>query len=313
MRVLPLLAVAALLLAGCSGETALDPTAGPDQPRDLASGKGGVAGLVIDDRYRPIPAAQVILFPLGLETVADALGQFTFLDLEPGAYELRVQAEGHEGAPTPVDVADGEFSEVEVEARRVFSKSGQIITNEYSVFIPCAAGFVANGVTANCLLDLSGDTYRSSFTTQLNATLGFTYLVTEMLANQAGTYSVQVREDNGSPSGGERYAVGRITDGVYIKMTNHRNETNTEHNTQRNNVNWTGEKPFATALFFEGDYAQEAQDAYDLVCQPDLPQTCRTATGAGAAFGLEARFVQSIFIGEPEVDLDGYFTMKPKE
>lgn len=301
------LLLTASLLAGCGSKTTsttLDSTGRPA----LAADKGAISGLVIDDRYRPIPGANVLLTPAGLTAVADGEGQFSFTDLAPGTYEVRIQADGHEAAPQPVEVTAGQYTEMEVSARRIFTSGGDIITTEFSAFIPCSAAFVVNGVTANCLVDLSGDSYRSGFTTKpLNKTQGVTVVVTEMLANQKSTYSVQVREDNGDPAGGDRYAVGRITNGDYIKLVNYVGQVNTEANVQNNNVNFTGAKPFATQVFLEGDQAGSFQGPFDLVCTSS--GVCESTTGVGAQFALKAKFVQTMFIGVPTQDIASYHVL----
>lgn len=298
---------ATVALAGCSGGGGGGSSDGgtPTQP-PLAAGKGAIAGLLLDDALRPIPEGLLLLQPVGLTATSDRTGEFGFTDLDPGTYVIRAQAEGHEAAPLTIDVAAGEYAEAQISARRVFNQAGRIITNEYSVFIPCAAGFVVNGVTANCLLDLSGDSYRSSFTSNLTAMANITYMVTEWKFNQVGDWNGQIREDNGEPAGGERYAVLDIVQADYGKVLLQPGVLNTEANGQNNNVPWNNTKEFATAIFLNGQFKGEAQSAADAVCQPSVDQTCLTMTGAGAAFGIRARIVQSVFIDEPAVDVNTY-------
>lgn len=301
------LLVASLALAGCGDKGGSDGTGSGGTTTDapLQSGKGAIAGLVINDVYRPVPGATV-LSSNGLVATSDGAGQFAFTNLEPGAYILRVQADGHEAAPQNVEVVEGEYAEAELLARRVTNEAGRIITAEFSVFIPCAAAFIANGITANCLLDLSGDSYRGSFPTNLTAEPDVTYMVTEWKFNQVGDWNVQIREDDGSTTGGERYAVLDIFQGDYARVLLEKGALNEEANGQRDNVPWNNTKPFSTAIFLNGQFKGEAQDAADAVCQPDVPDTCRTMTGAGVAFGIRARIIQTVFIGEPDVDVKTY-------
>ena len=307
-----LLLVLALLatgLAGCSGGGGGggDGGSATEQP-PLAEGKGAISGLLFNDALRPIPGALMLLQPAGLTTTTDPSGQFSFTDLDPGTYFIRVQADGHEAAPQNVEVVAGEYAEAEVQARRLFSQAGRIITNEYSVFVPCAAGFIANGVTANCVLDLSGDSYRSTFSSNLTGVQNLTYMVTEWKFNQVGDWNGQIREDDGTVQGGERYAVLDIVQGDYGKVILQPGVLNTEANGQGNNVPWNATKEFATAIFLNGQFKGEAQGAYDQVCTASggSGPACLTATGAGAAFGIKAKIIQSLFIGEPEVDLASY-------
>ncbi|MEA3189787.1 MAG: Carboxypeptidase regulatory-like domain [Thermoplasmata archaeon] len=321
MRAILLVAVlAAAGLAGCSGGTDSDPSLPtPDAP--IAAGKGAISGLVIDDRYRPIPGAVVSLFPLGLQATSDSLGQFAFFDLEPGAYEAVVQAANHEAAPLPVDVVEGEYTEVELEARRVFSENGRIITTQYSVFIPCAADYVVNGIIVGCLADSSGDSWRPGFTTDVTKMgANLTYMVHEAKMNQVGDYDLQVRASDGSSSGGERYAVGFMRDTDYLKMTNQHGVKNEEHNEQDNNVPWNNTAPFDILVFMSGEQREALNELSGTTCNKDVDDLNRAVgspartcnwRGVGATFGIKATFIQSLFVGPPEVDLAGYHTLGP--
>jgi hypothetical protein len=298
-----------VLLAGCGGKGG---GGGGDGVEPLKAGKGAISGLVINDVYRPVPDA-LVLASNGMTATTDASGQFTLIDLDPGAYLLRVQVDGHEAAPQSIDVVAGQYAESEIIARRIFNEGGRIITNEFSVFIPCAAGFIVNGITANCVLDLSGDSFRSSFTSNLTEHANVTYMVTEWKFSQAGDWNVQIREDNGEAAGGERYAVLDVMQGDYARVLLQKGVLNTEANDQSNNVVWNNTKLFATGIFLNGQFKNEAQDVYDqvpAVCettqgQPGPDALC-SATGVGATFGVRARIIQSVFIGEPDVDVTTY-------
>ena len=313
------------LLAGCADDGGGGGAGNGDQPpapgSDIQAGKGAISGLLIDDRFRPLAGGLVLLQPIGLTATSNADGEFVFIDIDPGTYTARATIEGHEAAPEQVTVEVGVWAELNLDARRIFNEQGQVVTQEFSVFIPCAADFVVNGVVANCFLDLSGDTYRAGFTVNYNETENITYLVTEMKANQVASYTVQVREDDGSAAGGERYAVGRIVDDDYIKMVNQLGVANTEHNQQMNNVPWNNTLPFMTIVFMEGDYKDEIQGAADNACSEEIDDatppapaninTCRDWRGLGARVGITAKFVQSLFIGEPVVDIATYHVLEP--
>lgn len=313
----------ATVLAGCGTKTEGN-VACPSEPDchgDLLpeAGKGAIAGLLIDDRYRPIAEAVVLLLPPGLTTTSDSSGQFSFSDILPGAYIVQVQVEGHEAAPKNVDVLDGQFTELEVEARRIFSDDGHIVTTQYSVFIPCAFDYVVNGLIVGCIPDESGDTWRPGFTADTRKMgKNITYLVSEAKMNQVGDYDFQIREDNGESAGGERYAVGRIIDGDYIKIVNERGVANTEQNEQNNNKPWNNTKRYATLVFMSGENRDELNDVSQTTCNKDVDDLNRGAgspvrtcnwRGIGAKFGIKAKFVQSLFIGEPTVDVKAYRTL----
>ncbi len=303
----------AVSLAGCADDAPPTTVVETDdgEEKEIAVGKGGILGLVIDDRFRPIPGALVLIQPAGVTVTANNNGEFEVNDLDPGAYSLRVSAEGHEAAPETVNVEEGKFTEKSLLARRTLSEGGQIATQEFSVFIPCAADFVVNGVVANCVLDLSGDTYRAGFNPDFSeAGENITFLVIEMKSNAVGNYAVQFREDDGSSAGGNRYVVGTALDTDYHKMVLERGVVNTEFNEQNNNVAWnnTEENPAEVIMFMQGDYKGEIEGAGSAACvDPEVQGgTGCNWRGVGAQFGIKAQFILSAFIDEPEVDVNSY-------
>lgn len=303
--VLVVLLVLSLTLAGCGGGGGKK-AAGPAQLKD---GKGAIAGLVINDVYRPVPRALVLLSN-GVTATADGNGQFTVLDLEPGSYILRVQAEGHEAAPQTVDVVEGEYTDAELLARRVFNQGGRIVTTEYSVFIPCSFGGAVTSGNPPCLVDLSGDSDRSYFFANYTAYANVTYLVTEMRADRpastepgGGSYKIVVRDSRG----GDPYFSSAFTsDSSYLKLVMKMgavSEQDAEHRNQR----WNNTDPLQVVLFPQGSFKGESQGAMDQACTSDPSSTtCQESKGVGAQFGIRARFVQSLFIGKPGLDIDNY-------
>jgi len=146
--------VLALLGAGCAQPA--KSTVGHD-PNALAAGKGAIAGLLIDDVYRPIAGGLVFVEAAGLTATTDAEGQFTFSDLGPGSYTLIANAAGHEAAPLAVDVRAGAYADAEIEARRLFSANGTVLTTQTMEFVPCQAATPIGPLSADCIADLSGD------------------------------------------------------------------------------------------------------------------------------------------------------------
>lgn len=289
----PFLLVALLLataLAGCSsggddgGGSAGGQTTGP-----IKSGKGAISGLLINDVFRPVPGGLILIQELGLTTTSDESGQFAFTDIEPGAYMLRVQAEGHEAAPQSVEVQEGEYAEAEIIARRIVNEAGRIVTSEFSVFIPCAFSTPVALVTFNCVLDLSGDTFRSS-TPGLNFT-GFTnatYLVGEIKINQPGNFVFTLRPE-GSDTNGTSWGDVTITEGDYGKITLKRGEQAPDGTHAWNNNN----PDLEAGLFYNGQ-----------VANPGLPNPL--SYGIGGTVGIKAKIILSLFVGEPEVDINTY-------
>ncbi len=280
-------------VAGCVGENCGE--------LKLSEGEGGISGLVIDDRLRPLGEARILLLPLGLDTISNDNGEFGFVGLKPGAYTIKVQKAKHEAAPKRVDVTAGEFSEAILDARRTSSDTSVILTQEYAVFVPCAVDFIYTGLIWNCGTDLSGDNARYSFEVDYTDINNVTWLVAEAKINQVGDWNVQVRHPNGAPEGGERYAVADLWDTDYVRITLQKCEAgetveecppNTVYNGQSNNVQWLNDKPADTLLFLTGEYAGT------------LPEPL--TRGLGARLGTKAQFVHSLFLGEPEVVIDTY-------
>ncbi|MFO1533852.1 MAG: carboxypeptidase-like regulatory domain-containing protein [Thermoplasmatota archaeon] len=280
------LLVTATMLSGCSGSS-------PSPTSNLAAGKGGMSGLLIDDVYRPIPGGLVLIEGIGLTATTDDLGQFHFDDLLPGSYVLLATAPGHEAAPVPVDVQADKYAEVEVLARRVFSDNGRTVTSEYSVFVPCAIDFVYSGIVTDCTGDQSGDTFRAGYTVDYrpyNKTA--TYLLVEMKATQEDRYEVQLRVDDGSDAGGPRYAVADFK-GDYLRMQFKVGVKNDVYDGQKNNVPFNVTKKIGLILFSDSQGREELQGA-------GVPVCC----GAGAHFGIRAKFIQTLFLGEPDPSID---------
>ncbi len=313
---LMVLCLATVTLAGCtggggkaaSGPTAISGCVGENcGDINLAEGQGAINGLVIDDRYRPLSEARILLLPLGLDTVSNENGEFGFIGLKPGSYTIKVQKEKHEAAPKRIDVVAGEYAEAIMEARRTVSDDSVILTQEYSIFIPCSIDFIVNGIVSGCGTDLSNDNYRASFTVDYSEILNVTYMVAEMKANQGKGYEVQIRHDDGSDSGGERWAVAQFK-GDYVRILLERCDPNgdisicsiSEYNGQNNNVPWMNDLPIATILFADHDGREQLQDA-------GVPLVC---CGVGVTIGIRGQFVQSIFVGEPATDITTYAVLQ---
>ncbi|MES2154223.1 MAG: carboxypeptidase-like regulatory domain-containing protein [bacterium] len=298
----------ATVLAGCGGKGSTVSTQESTLPA-VAADKGAIKGLLIDDRYRPIPDALLLLTPVGLTTTSDIEGVFLFTDLKPGAYVLQVQSKDHEAAPKNIDVVAGQYTEVEAPARRIFSDLGAVITTEYSVFVDCAVATPAATANPGCVPDSSGDTHRFGFDVDYRPYgKNITYLVTEMLANHKasstnGALKVVVRDSGG----GDPYFASKFTiDGDYLKLTMKYGNVSLD-DTENRNAKWLNKEKMQTALFPQGSFKSESQQVLDTECSADPLHTgCFESRGLGAQAGVKAKFVQSAFIGPPSVDIAHY-------
>ena len=284
-----------VIAAGCAAPV-------PDAPPVVAElpppppGKGAIAGLVIDDIYRPVPGALVLVERLGLTATADASGQFVFTDLEPGSYILIANADRHEAAPANVDVVEGEYADAEIEARRTFSDDGTLVTTRYSVFVNCAASAFIVTVLAPCLPDGSGDSHRDHFgITDEPYGTNATALVLEMKASQPDGYAVQLgcRNVNG----------GTWTEGTgdYIRTGLLRgNRTLPEDGPGASFGKWPGKcHDLVARLWYLGGDPAGTRDGGI------------TGWGVGGRVAIKATFLVSIFVGEPSHDIETYGVLGP--
>ncbi|MEA3144327.1 MAG: Carboxypeptidase regulatory-like domain [Thermoplasmata archaeon] len=306
MRTALLLAVLLLApaLAGCGGKGGGTGTE-TGKPA-LQEGKGAIAGLVIDDVYRPVPKALILVEKLGLTATSDGEGQFNFAGLEPGAYILKVQADGHATGPRTVQVVAGQYTEVEVQADRLFNAGSRIVTTEYTIFMTCTIDAVAvSGNGLNCLQDQSGDSERTLFSSNLTRDGNVTAMVTEITFNQKGNYAFDIAIDDDGDSLLDRYWAERdIADDTYGRIVLRAGEANTDANAGRRNIPWEPLKEgFSTTVFVHGL-------AYSEVHNATTVGPLHGTYSLGASFGIRGKIVQSVFLGEPAVDLATYAVLK---
>ncbi|MES2154228.1 MAG: carboxypeptidase-like regulatory domain-containing protein [bacterium] len=286
----------ALVLAGCGGKAGPATHAETAARPPLHDGKGAITGIVIDDRYRPVPDALVLLTPVGLTATSDAEGQFAFGDLDPGSYFALVQSADHEAAPKNIDVGTGRYTEVELEARRTFSGLSDLITTQYSIFIPCAASAVVVTAIMDCMVDESGDSYRVGFTADYTkAGKNATYLVVEFLASQSDGYYVPL-------SGCGKYYDGGTFVGRYNRYLLQRGNATPDHPKSDGYDAWRNDCKTVSSVVF---YVGSAQDTFR--------RYAGTEWGAGARLAVKATFLNSLFVGPPVQDITSYAPMRPPD
>jgi hypothetical protein len=294
------LAFACVALAGCSGDGP-----GPSDPTQppLQAGKGAIAGLLVDDRFRPIhltvDAAStefqargfVLLQETGAQMQTTPNGEFSFADLDPGAYTLRVTASGHEATPQRVEVRSGEFSEVSVVARRVSSAGGLIISYEYAAFVSCGTNLIVVGSSFDCTLDQSGDSSREAFTVDYTG-YDATYFVMEMRADNPQYFDVWLQ-----PPGNEfcdgAYQIMGGPDTTYLRWQLKLGEaavsSPTASGADCQTLVWDNTEPMQTIVYLNSIGFDQG-----------------IGFGLGAYIGVQANFVQNVFIGDPGVSVDAF-------
>jgi hypothetical protein len=77
---------------------------------------GNLDGTVVDDQGSTLPGAVLTLLgnPFPLVQVSNALGQFRFLSLQAGSYNLSAQLEGFAPWQSPVVINSGHTTDIEV-------------------------------------------------------------------------------------------------------------------------------------------------------------------------------------------------------
>ncbi|MGB1697443.1 MAG: carboxypeptidase regulatory-like domain-containing protein [Thermoplasmatota archaeon] len=333
-RVIVASMMVALALAGCAGES--------DEPENtvigttegivLKEGKGAIAGLLIDDRFRPIHLTDnpenefqrdgfVLLQETGKQVQTDENGQFGFIDLDPGTYTLRVTADGHEAKPTKVKVTEGIFEEAAITARRIAINEGAILTEHYAAFNPCGIFFVALSMNLGCVPDSSGDTSRSAFSVDYSPYEDATWLVAEALFNNPPKngehHEVVIREGFDLDFGSKA-----INEGNYIKLRLQKGAISPDEPMPgSHNIHWNNTGSMEMVMFGRGAMSEEIRTTYEPVYETMSTLPCSDPIycasqfpmrrGAGVMLGVKATYLNSLFLGEPEVDPMEYCALCP--
>jgi hypothetical protein len=121
MRPSPLLLLAVVLLAGCSGAkggpAAVDLADGTSlefQDVDVSAKEGGISGVVLDPAIRPVAGANITLLTTGETVAADANGLFTFSNVAPGLHTLQASAPRHLPIQVAAEVFAGAVAKVRI-------------------------------------------------------------------------------------------------------------------------------------------------------------------------------------------------------
>lgn len=329
----------AVSLAGCAGDEGTEPVVDFEnlERTELQEGKGAIAGVLFDDRFRPIELKDegeattefqaegfILLQETGARVLTNENGEFVVLDLDPGTYTLRVTAAGHEAKPQKVRVEEGLFAETSVTARRTVIEAGAVVVEEYMMFVPCTVGYFIQSFIYNCATDLSFENARYAVPRDYTGESNATYLIGEVKAKDEDRYTFQIRDTAGSI----RWGVDTF-DGTYSKIILEKGVKNIEHNDQERNIPWNNTETTEFLLFPGAPREKEISDATaggcnqaiddqlntidDVVPEEELtlgfapiPRTCQGYQGIGVGLAYEARLIMSLMIGEPQVSVEDY-------
>lgn len=312
MRVLIALLFTVTGLAGCA-----DGADGPVEPTQIdkddfafAAGTGAIAGLLVDDRFRPIDLTDdpetdfqaegfVLLQETGDQVQTTENGEFNFLELEPGTYTLRVTASGHEAVPQKVQVNEGVFSEANLVARRIATAGERVEVTEFNFFIPCSAY-----ATTDCTFDRSGDSSRNVFTMDMTqeAEQGLSYMHFDAKMNQPGMYCLEVRRGPGAGGAGDDDAKSFADwcippDHDYVQGILQVDANYMEDGKDP----FDPTKPFDVLIFYFGNNEATCFTEVYHLYNPEAGQRC-----LGVALGVKAKVFATAFFDEPAVDLESY-------
>ncbi|HUR25849.1 MAG TPA: carboxypeptidase-like regulatory domain-containing protein [Candidatus Thermoplasmatota archaeon] len=295
-----LLAAASALTAGCAGG---DPDDAPSSAQvELAAGTGAIQGLLVDDRYRPLhltdqpkgefqAAGFILVVETGATVTSDADGVFQVLDLEPGTYTLKPAVDGHEGAPSKVDVAAGEYTEVDLLVRRLVTPGKDtVIIHDDTVLVTCQVQFLDAHFTTGrlCHGDLTSDGESTWVDYNYTAYDNVSAVVVEVRFSAVGDYEVW--------------------------LTQKTNVVNPENLYAKEVVYQTDAFRYATVNGSEeGRFGGAPVDLQDLrvwvnvngVATKETDDAIGVPAGVGFQFVVKARLVVSAFLEVPP-DLDTY-------
>lgn len=310
------LVVGVVSLAGCA-DGALGPATADEA---LTQGYGGIAGLLVDDRFRPLELTTgrggtefqaegfILIQETGDQLRTTPNGEFRSPPLAPGRYMLRFTIAGHEANPQSVEVSAGAVAETTVVARRVVSTTDLIIQQEYGVFIDCILGYVIwgerpGGSTFGCVPDLSPDTARNHF--YLDVAEGgieseATFMVSEILFDNPagpgaqGTYRLRVAGFEPDVVGFiPTYALLDILEGDYARIFLQRYvESDIRDDAYHEYVTWQEPTQLMWSVFGNGQFYGELKDVAD----PALGAAgLAVGGGIGAQLGIKGRLLVSLF------------------
>ena len=161
MRILLLTATLFVtFLAGCADDPAPTPLDDDEQKFDelrVSDSTGAIRGLVLDPAIVPIVGADVELVGTGQSAQSNEEGAFSFDDLEPGAYFVKVTKLGYKEAQQSIEVVAGDERPPIAKVRLLPAPETlpAAVTQNWDGYLACGFGTPAG--SANPCADLGSD------------------------------------------------------------------------------------------------------------------------------------------------------------
>lgn len=149
-----LLALTALVLAGCSGGGSPDdqPTGEEAPAVEATATTGGIRGVVVDDRITPVKGATVVVNPGNKTLQSDAQGLFVISGLDPGDYFVKASHPLYNEVQqtTTVVAGDSNPQALKLQLTRLIFAQPYATTEKFEGYIVCSAGHGFVGYSEEC-------------------------------------------------------------------------------------------------------------------------------------------------------------------
>ena len=154
-KLVPILAVLVLVLAGCTSGGGDDPLAGAgdDAPQvDATDTTGGIRGVVVDERIVPVQGASITINPGNKSISTDQNGLFAVSGLEPGEYFVKATHPLYNEVQQAATVVagDAEPKPLKLQLTRVILANPYKETFVFDGFIACSQDFSGSLFSEEC-------------------------------------------------------------------------------------------------------------------------------------------------------------------
>lgn len=302
-------------LAGCA--QAPDGTGPEDRTKALGAGLGAIAGLLVDDRFRPLEltdkpetefqrAGFLLVAETGDEVKTNENGEFFVFDLRPGTYTLRPSVKGHEGVPAKVEVRAGAIAEVSLVVRRIASPGEEtLFVRDDTLLITCQVQFINGRANLDraCYGDLSNEGHNEGLYLEFPQGLDYSWLVTEVHYSQQLGWDFWFMAEGGVLASEESfYHRDHVPATDYYRIAHPHSDDPFSEPTWDGYTNEDGSDPphvnvtGVRVAMYPNHLGSD--ETYGVVGNFEV--------SVGMTFQVKARMINSAFVGEPDTDVASY-------